>query len=39
MGQAAGNIDDVKPAGDIVREMIAGCVEQVKVMQSRISRL
>jgi len=38
-GQAAGNIEDVLPAAQIVKNMITQCVEQVKKMSGSLSKL
>jgi hypothetical protein len=36
MGQAAGAIDDVQPAKQIMSEMIQGCIEIIKGVQTNI---
>lgn len=37
MGQVAAVIDDIKPAGDIVKEMVEGAVDMLKVGQGYIA--
>lgn len=39
MGQAAGAIDDVKPAKDIVEEMVAGAITALRLVTTGISKL
>lgn len=39
MGQAAGNIEDVLPAGQIVLNMINDCVKQIKALGGSVAKL
>ena len=36
MGQAVGQIKSVRPAGDVLRDMAAGCEETIRRMQERV---
>ena len=37
MGQVAGNIDDVKPAAEIVNEMVNTAVSTIKALKEQVA--